>query len=465
MDRHVADRAEAAVDPADDAVRRRAQLLVLGHVGARRHGDLQQADLADHLGVLLEQRLDREQLLRDALDVVEPVDAEQHLHPVELRLQLGDPRAHLWALDAALEALRVDADREGVDAHRVALDAAALRIGERPVPRDVPRAQRDVPAEQVGARVQEVARVLVDVEAEEVGAEQPLQELAPHRQHPEDLRRRPRRVQEPADAQPRLTLAQQAGQQHQVVVVHPHHVLGARNRRDGVGKLGVGQAVRLPLLLLEAGGALLALGRARDVVEERPEHVVAEAVVVAARERLVEEDGHAAAPQHVPAHLLHLLGRRVLQVGPPHPDAPHVLDAEERRDHPTRRHRELELPARPALDRDRQPIGNHHDPRRGALPEVEARGVLRLLQHVHVLARGGDRVRPREVELDVRVVVVQLPRRAVVEAAAAHRRLAEHPRDEPLQRLVARHGAAARRPVGQLGAAAEREQERKPDYE
>ena len=38
--RMVAHRSEAAVDAADDAVRRRAQLLVLGHVGARRHGDL-----------------------------------------------------------------------------------------------------------------------------------------------------------------------------------------------------------------------------------------------------------------------------------------------------------------------------------------------------------------------------------------------------------------------------------------
>ena len=43
-------------------------------------------------------------------------------------------------------------------------------------------------AEQVCARVQEVARVLVHMEAEQVGAEQPTQDLSPHRQHAEDLR-------------------------------------------------------------------------------------------------------------------------------------------------------------------------------------------------------------------------------------------------------------------------------------
>ena len=45
MDGYVAYRAEAAIDPADDAMCRSAQLLVLGHVGARGHSDLQQHDL------------------------------------------------------------------------------------------------------------------------------------------------------------------------------------------------------------------------------------------------------------------------------------------------------------------------------------------------------------------------------------------------------------------------------------
>ena len=45
VDGCVAHRAEAAIDAADDAVGRGAQLLVLRHVGARGDRDLQQHDL------------------------------------------------------------------------------------------------------------------------------------------------------------------------------------------------------------------------------------------------------------------------------------------------------------------------------------------------------------------------------------------------------------------------------------
>ena len=65
VDRHVRRRPKAAVDGRDEAVRRRARALVLGDLGARGDGDLEEDDLADVLGVLLEQLLECEDLVRD----------------------------------------------------------------------------------------------------------------------------------------------------------------------------------------------------------------------------------------------------------------------------------------------------------------------------------------------------------------------------------------------------------------
>ena len=65
VDRHVRRRPKPAVDGRDEAVRRRARALVLRDLGARRDGDLEEDDLADVLGVLLEQLLEREDLVRD----------------------------------------------------------------------------------------------------------------------------------------------------------------------------------------------------------------------------------------------------------------------------------------------------------------------------------------------------------------------------------------------------------------
>ena len=71
--------AERAVDPADERLDARAQLGVLGNLGARRHRDLDERDLAAPLGVPLEQPRERLEPLGDALGVVEAIDAEDQL--------------------------------------------------------------------------------------------------------------------------------------------------------------------------------------------------------------------------------------------------------------------------------------------------------------------------------------------------------------------------------------------------
>lgn len=90
VDRHPIDRAEPAVDPPDQLVDRRAQVLVLLDVLARRHGDLDEDDLAEPLWVFFEEDLHRVQLLRHALDVVEAVDADNDLDAFETTTERRD---------------------------------------------------------------------------------------------------------------------------------------------------------------------------------------------------------------------------------------------------------------------------------------------------------------------------------------------------------------------------------------
>ena len=50
------------------------------------------------------------QLLRDAFDIVEPVDADDEFDAVELLFESGDTVLHLGFLEALLEFFRVDAN-------------------------------------------------------------------------------------------------------------------------------------------------------------------------------------------------------------------------------------------------------------------------------------------------------------------------------------------------------------------
>ena len=79
MDRDVVELTVAAVDLADEGVEALSELLVERHVQPRGDGDLHEDDLADVLGVRLEEPREREQLVRDPLDRVEAVDPEEDL--------------------------------------------------------------------------------------------------------------------------------------------------------------------------------------------------------------------------------------------------------------------------------------------------------------------------------------------------------------------------------------------------
>jgi hypothetical protein len=190
VDGHEVDGAEPAVDAADELVDGAPQVLVLLDVLPRGHRELDEHDLADPLGVLREEELERVQLLRDALDVVEPVDADDDLDALEAALErreavLDDlllqvlrgesasglgPRARTRGGQAAHgdEALGVDADGEGAD------------VRESPFELDAVGHRRQ--AEDARARGEEVPRVVVRVEADQVRVEDAEQDLAADRE-------------------------------------------------------------------------------------------------------------------------------------------------------------------------------------------------------------------------------------------------------------------------------------------
>ena len=181
MDRHVLERAERPVDARDELMHVGAKLLESSDLGARRNGDLKQDDLAAPLRVLLQEELERLEFVRDALDVIEPVDSEEHLLAVEPPLQIDDLILHRRLLKARLEAVWIDADGESVHS-----DGAS-----RGVVKDAIGALSDAlgagHAEHSEAREVEVSRVVVDVKPDEVGAEDATQNLRAVRQRPVHL--------------------------------------------------------------------------------------------------------------------------------------------------------------------------------------------------------------------------------------------------------------------------------------
>lgn len=105
-------------------------------------------------------------------------------------------------------------------------------------------------ASQIGnsieGRSQEVTRVAVSLEADEVCSEHALENLPPFRQAPENLGRREGRMDKEADVGVGETLAKHLGREKQVVVVHEDEVTRLIDGRDPVGEGGVGRLVRPP---------------------------------------------------------------------------------------------------------------------------------------------------------------------------------------------------------------------------
>ena len=111
------------------------------------------------------------------------------------------------------------------------------------------------------------------METDQVGPDDPLQQLAPPGQQPEELVRWEGNVQKEANLRVGQLLADHAGQQHQLIVVDPDAVVWFDYLEQGVAEAPVDPHVGLPEILV----VYRVVG---EIVEQRPDGVVREAVVV-----------------------------------------------------------------------------------------------------------------------------------------------------------------------------------------
>ena len=127
-----------------------------------------------------------------------------------------------------------------------------------------------------------MAHVVVGMEADEVGSQHAADDLVAPRQRAERLVVGEGDVQEEPDGRIRQRLAQHRRQQHEVVVLDPQRVAGARFGQHCLAEPFVHAPVGLPFFFVEA----CELG---EPVEQRPDGRVGEALVVGFGVAVVQE--------------------------------------------------------------------------------------------------------------------------------------------------------------------------------
>ena len=128
-------------------------------------------------------------------------------------------------------------------------------------------------AEETPDAGEEMANVAVGMEPNEVCSKEAGEDLSSPGQVPEDFERGKGDVVEVTDLGIGKTFPEHLREEHQVVVVDPDGVVGPGHLHHGVAELLVHPLVNLPCL-----GVVLCIEV--EVVEERPESIVAEPVVV-----------------------------------------------------------------------------------------------------------------------------------------------------------------------------------------
>ena len=155
-------------------------------------------------------------------------------------------------------ALSVDTNRGVLHSGNVALNVNA--------------AWRDLVPADAYARRDEVPRVRVRLEADEVRAEHAVEDLLAPRETPEDLGGREGRVHEEADGGVWKRLTEERRDEEQVVVVDPDQVAGPVHLCDALREGDVDGLVRGPVRVCR--GVLGCDILPEQIVEQRPERYV-----------------------------------------------------------------------------------------------------------------------------------------------------------------------------------------------
>ena len=214
---------QGSVEPAHQHFDVVADLLVLRNVLPGRDGYLHEDRRGGIQALALQDLCERLQADIDSLGVVEPINTEQNRRRrAHLRTQLSGALEDVRLRCSCGETLGVDTDRKGADTHAPVVHAHGSFVG-----RDAQRAL---------TRIDELPRIVVCVKSDEIGPEQPLENLAPPGQLGEQCAGRKGNVEEEADAEIRPHFSQHAGDELQLIVVHPHGRVGLRDLRYARGE-------------------------------------------------------------------------------------------------------------------------------------------------------------------------------------------------------------------------------------
>ena len=295
-----------AVHPADKLFEALPQQFVVldARPGRHRHDDQRHLPLV--LRVRRQEPVKRLQTLDNPLRVIQPVDRQDH-PPVSNRLadflHFG---LHLCIVRRVGVLLVVDPQRKGIHPHDSIVHADL--------------AVRMLQAEDVRDATQEMTHVIVAVKSDQVGAEEPVQDVLPPGKKSEQLERRPWDVQEKTNIHVRDFVPQQPGQQQQLKIVHPHRVPRPRDFDQLVAEQVVHLLVRFP----EHG---LEYRPRRKIMKKRPDCLVAKPQVVLVDLPLGQKHRCAAACAQLLAQVLLVFRFEPLAgyAGPAHPEPFKIL--------------------------------------------------------------------------------------------------------------------------------------------
>ena len=263
-------------------------LAVLGDAAARRVGQRDVRDPVAPFGAGAQQLPVGLQAADDVLRQLHPVDPHDRLPPAQLVAQRRSPGNHIVAGGPPAQLVAVDA--EGVHAQ----DGVAPLV-----PDDV---AADVRVQDLGAAVRERGCPSGAEESGAVRAQDPGEDVTGDRagQHPEVLRRRPRRVTEEADPQVGAAQTKQARGQRQVVVLHEDHGSLRGVLCDREGERPAVALVAVPLFS-ESGVEAGRHGGVEQHVGDEPEDAVGDRVIGAVEDAGIDGEHAHPASTHVVA--------------------------------------------------------------------------------------------------------------------------------------------------------------------
>ena len=159
----------------------------------------------------------------------------------------------------ARESFRLHPDRECADANNAIAEVKAV-------------AARPWQAAFIGDVAGKIRRIDFGLEADQVVVAERRDQLIMIGQGREDFRRRERNVDEETDLVVVPAIAQRLGERHEMIVVHPHDIVGPQQFFRCVGEILVDAKIAAKVAARE-------FGKVEPIMQDRPQHAVGETVV------------------------------------------------------------------------------------------------------------------------------------------------------------------------------------------